>query len=478
MNSNKNRLLLATGQEEIDVVVKRKFPYEFVGEVYYKEDAENSIRELQPDIVIIGEALSGSEAMIPYLMRVIRQNPKVRIIYLAGYVDMRDEVKIHSLGLLVMAGLYDIVHEKNLTIGMLEHLLENPKTEEQMGYLLEKTTATFARKNTQLIDFETPADEENEGSNGYKNLTVISSIKPGTGKSFVSTNVAEAIAEFGKTIDGRKPRVALIEGDLQNLSVGTLLSIEDDKRNLKTAIDKISSILNEKGELIGGLQDTEDVKDHIMKCFKPYHKTKNLECLVGSQLLFGQLEDVKPHHYVYLIEAIIDEFDVVIVDTNSSLTHVTTFPLLAMAKSAYYILNLDYNNVRNNNRYAETLKEIKVLSKVRYILNEDIPQGDPEYVSSSMEELIFTADLLEDAGFTVEARIPQIEKTVFLNRIYNGEPIVLDNNKYTLKARYELLKIANQIYPIANFDAIEREINEVHKRTPKKTGRFLNRGGN
>ena len=215
-----------------------------------------------------------------------------------------------------------------------------------------------------------------------------------------------------------------------------------------------------------------------MKCFKPYHKTKNLECLVGSQLLFGQLEDVKPHHYVYLIEAIIDEFDVVIVDTNSSLTHVTTFPLLAMAKSAYYILNLDYNNVRNNNRYAETLKEINVSSKVRYILNEDIPQGDPEYVSSSMEELIFTADLLEDAGFTVEARIPQIEKTVFLNRIYNGEPIVLDNNKYTLKARYELLKIANQIYPIANFDAIEREINEVHKRTPKKTGRFLNRGGN
>ena len=57
---------------------------------------------------------------------------------------------------------------------------------------------------------------------------MISSIKPGCGKSFVSTNVATAIAKFGDKKDGRQPRVCILEADLQTLSVGTLLSLEDD----------------------------------------------------------------------------------------------------------------------------------------------------------------------------------------------------------------------------------------------------------
>lgn len=469
----KKRLLLATGQKEIDITIQKKLDYQIIGMVEYKEDCEALLKQEQPDILLIGEGLSGQESTTSLILRLTKEYPKMRIVYLAGYVDLRDEVRVQSLGMLVMAGVFDIVHEETLSFPTLQHLLENPKTYEQMSYLAKKAEKRLNRKSKH-VEFEVPEDEVFEEENGLKNVFVVSSIKPGTGKSFVSSNIAAAIAAFGKQQDGRKPKVALIEADLQNLSVGTLLQVENDKKNLKTAIDKMSPLFNNKtGDLTGKIEDTEEVNEFILDCFQPYYKLKNLHCLVGSQLTLDQLEDVKPHHYVYLVETIMEHYDIVIVDTNSSLTHVTTFPLLGIANTCYYVLNLDFNNIRNNTRYRKVLEELMITDKVRYILNEDLPQDDPEFAGKGEESLEFTADLLQDAlegedGFSLEARIPLIDKRVFLNRVFNGTPIVLDNNKYTLKARYELLKIANQIWPIENFEKIEKEVEEMKKQTTKR----------
>ena len=282
------------------------------------------------------------------------------------------------------------------------------------------------------------------------NLSIISSIKPGTGKSFLSVNVACAIARYGKkTKEGRPPRVALIEGDLQNLSIGTLLQLEDSKKNLKSVMDKISNIVTKEGDFIGNPYQVESVNEYIKSSFLPYGKLKNLECLVGSQLSFEEIEDIVPYYYVYLVEAIAMDFDVVIVDTNSALTHVTTFPLLQMAKNCFYILNLDFNNIRNNTRYRETLRSIGVLDKVKYVLNEDITK---DVMKGKKEELIYTSDHLHESGFDLVGKIPLIDKIIFLNRLYNGTPVVLDEgNPYTEPAKRELLKVANEIYPIEGF---------------------------
>ncbi len=294
------------------------------------------------------------------------------------------------------------------------------------------------------------------------NLSIISSIKPGTGKSFLSVNVACAIARYGKkTKDGRPPRVALIEGDLQNLSIGTLLQLEDSKKNLKSVMDKISNIVTKEGDFIGNPYQVESVNEYIKSSFLPYGKLKNLECLVGSQLSFEEIEDIVPYYYVYLVEAIAMDFDVVIVDTNSALTHVTTFPLLQMAKNCFYILNLDFNNIRNNTRYRETLRSIGVLDKVKYVLNEDITK---EVMKGKKEELIYTSDHLHESGFDLVGKIPLIDKVIFLNRLYNGTPVVLDEgNPYTEPAKRELLKVANEIYPIEGFREDKKKKQEGRK---------------
>lgn len=451
-----NKILMASGQQNIDDAVNSFENYQVIGTVSCRKEIYQKCKELSPDILIAGEGLFGQESFLEILIKITKDFPKLRIIYLAGYADPRDLEKINSFGMLVMSGIYDIVHEKSISVSYLKNLLNNPKTLEKVSYL---TKGIIKKVSNEAIKFEIP-EEKQEDEDMYKNLYVISSIKPGTGKSFLACNIATAIANYGvEKPDGKKPRVALIEADLQNLSIGTLLGIEDDKKNLKTVMDKIATIVTPKG-ISGNLAEIEEVNDFIKTCFKSYNLCKNLECLVGSQLTLPEIENISSYYYLYLIESIHRDYDAIIVDTNSSMAHITTLPLLNIAKHCYYILNLDFNNVRNNVRYKDFLKEIGVYHKVKYILNQDIINDTNESPNSGVdvEPLIFTADNLNDSYFTLEARIPIIPQTVFLNRLYEGTPIVLDDKKYTLKTKYEILKVANQIWPIKNFKELEDKV--------------------
>lgn len=464
----KNKIIIATSQLDIEKAVSRFEDYEIIDIVNERSKIETSL-ENNPGVnmILVSEGLSGNEMLSQMMINISKNYPNVRIVYLAGSVNYRDSEKVNMLGVLVMSGIYDIITEKMLTISLLKQALDHPKSYSSVKHLTKGLQSKSSDED--LIQIELPTEEDVENKSYYDNVFIFSSIKPGVGKSFCSVNVATALAEYGVPKGGKKLKVALIEADLQNLSVGTLLQIEDDKKNLKTVMDKIQTIFSESGKFIGTNQTIEETNSYIMSCFKSYELSKELKALVGSQLSFQEIENIKAHFYIYLVEAIVDEFDVIIIDSNSSLSHVTTFPLLQLAKTCYYVLNLDFNNVRNNVRYHDTLKEIGIGDKVKYILNEDIKnEGDTiTATGADLEPLVFTSEMLEDI-FTLEAKIPLIPKTVFLNRVYKGEPVVLDNKKQTLEARYQILKIANQIHPIENFSNIEEEAIKLLESNKKK----------
>lgn len=457
-----NRILCATGEQSINIAVSKFEQYQVVGEVNFRSEVKDCCKELEPDILLISEALLGKESLPEIIIDLYKRHVKIRVVFLCGSINFNEEDRGAFFEALVYAGVYDIVHEDQITAIRILTALDNPKTKKDVSYLIKK------RKTKKHAGFVFKAEnvEDDEVKDYYDNLYSISSIKPGTGKSFVSTNVAAMIAEYGKkNAQGQRPRVALIEADLQNLSLGTLLQIEDDKYNLKTVMDHIQTIITKDGSLTKNIEAIEVVNTHIKESLKPYEHCKNLQALVGSQLTLQELEDVKSIHYIYLVESIIKDFDVIIIDTNSALTHVTTFPLLSMSKSCYFILNLDFNNVRNNYRYQGFLEKLGILDRVKYVLNEDIPKTDKTLVGN-YEELYYTADMVEK-DFALEAKVPIVHKTVFLNRIYSGSPIVLDNNPYTLDARYEIAKIANQMWPISTIEKMKEEIDARESKSKK-----------
>ena len=456
-------ILLATGDRTIDEAIVGFENYEVIGSVYNRSEIKENCKMLNPDILIISEGISGKELIPEIVVDLSKQCPNTRVVFLTGSIDFTKEDRRTYFTIMVFAGVYDIIHEDRITDQKILHVLDNPAKKEDVKYLIEKPKSKGSGDFVFVKDHKDDVIEKDY----HDNLFTISSIKPGTGKSFISTNIATMIAEYGvKKHNGQRPRVALIEADLQNLSLGTLLQIEDDKYNLKTVMDKIQSIISSDGKVTNDIEKIEMVNKHIKSSFRPYMYCNNLYALVGSQLTLQELENVNAMHYLYLVETIINDYDVVIVDTNSSLTHVTTFPLLNLSKYCYYILNLDFNNIRNNSRYRSFLEKIQIADKVKYILNENITKKMMDNLYIGSEELLFDTGMIKK-DFDLVAEIPLIPKTIFLNRIYSGKPISLENSPQTLEARYEIAKIANEIWPVSNFENLKKEFESKNKETKK-----------
>lgn len=459
------RVLCATAEKAINIAVSRFDDYEVVGEVEFRSEIKKKCREEKPDILILSEGVSGKESLPEIIIELRGMDPDLRVVFLTGSINFNEHDRAAFFESLVYAGVYDIIHEDKITSQRLLAVLDNPKSKDDVGYLVKKRKT---KKHQGSFVFMAEHDEDEDVEDFYRNLYSVSSWKPGSGKTFVAINTATMIAEYGeKTAEGKRPKVALIEADLQNLSLGTLLDIENEKYNLKTVMDKIGTIVSKEGTLSKDIVAVENVNKFILDSFIPYDRCRNLFALVGSQLTLKELEDVHPMHYIYLVEAVINHFDVVIIDTNSALTHVTTFPLLNMSNICYYVMNLDYNNVRNNCRYRKFLENIGVDTRVRYVLNEDLTPEILAAYGATEEELIYTAEAVEK-DFQLEAKIPMLSKPVFLNRIYEAKPLVLVDKPHTLEARYELGKIASQMWPIPVMEKWKKELDAKNRKKKRR----------
>lgn len=417
------------------------------------------------DILFFVENVPGEN--IEFIIQFHHIFPEVRVIYISPDVDLTKVTFVDRLCQLIDNGIYDIYYGETINKQMIQDFLKNPRTRDYNQPLLvlrkRNREEVFRRYEDAEDKFCEKNDNKSENitelfSNGYDNVVVVSSIKPGSGKSFISTNIAANIAKYGKIkFNGQKPKVAIIEGDLQTLAVGTLLGVRDEKYNLKTALDKIATIMDDEGNLIGDREDLEQIKKFIMKCFLPYEEINNLYVLSASQVNFNEWVTINPYHYFYLIESIVDEFDVIIIDSNSSLEHKTTAPILQLANICLYVIDLEYNNIRMNIRYQQTLKELGILKKVHYVLNRDITKFIAQNFAEPLE---YDADSLA-RDFHVIGRIPLIDASVILNRLTRKRPIVLDTTLNTLDARMEFTNICDKVWPMDNILSLRME-KEMH----------------
>lgn len=451
MDNRIYKILSATGIPALDSALSDVENYQIVGTCAIKSEIKLKIEELEPQIVLLSDKLSGEENLIKLIIELKRLYPYVRFIYLAGNLNPRDTARVDMLGTLVLSGVYDILISQKINIDIVTDVIERPIAESSVRYLTKNLLSSKSEIDNAIdgLQYEDYSEGDENESIVIPNVFIFSSVKPGTGKSFVSVNTACAIAKYGKN----KPRVAMIEADLQTLSVGTLLAIkEDENKNMKVAMQAISSLFD-KGNIVANDERIKKVNKEIRDCFVKYKDIPNLSVLVGSSMTPEEVDALKmqPEYYTYLLETIKNDFDVIIIDTNSSIFHVTSFPLMQRAKACYYILNLDFNNVRNNVRYKNTLKSLGIQNKIKYVLNEDI-DNDKEYnvFGVDVEELYFTSEQIEKNYFKLTAKIPILYKTVFLNRLYEGTPVVLDADSvsYTNKIKYSIMTIANGIYPL------------------------------
>lgn len=363
----------------------------------------------------------------------LNQYPDLKIIFIIGQVSLSGNIAIF-LNNLARKGVILFTKNKISYSDILNDILEEKTYEDILKDAGIKNTETKIVSN---INIETSCSNmPEEQITGKKNIIAVSSIKPGTGKSFVSTNIAIALARYSLNQNGKPFKICLIDVDLQTLSVGTILNITNQGKNLKKCVMKVDEFLkSNKSEI-----EESILKDSIMECLISYQDLSNLSILCGSQLDLAEVESMSEESFIYIINFLSEKFDYVVVDTNSSLHHTTTQPILELAGKIYYVTNLDFNNIYNNVRYQEDLKEFGFTSKIKYILNQDTPDL---YIGPEPK---CTAEFVQNkTDIKISFRIQDLTSTVFNNLCFDGNPLVLTDDTFTLQQRIEFLKIAKDI---------------------------------
>ena len=98
-------------------------------------------------------------------------------------------------------------------------------------------------------------------------------------------------------------------------------------------------------------------------------------------------------------------------------------------------------------------------------LNQDFTNDGSGAFGTDKEELNMTGDNIEEKIVHLDARIPNIEPSIFFNRQLDGKPIILYKKQYTEKVRLAILKLAERICPIdpSIINDLQRSVNNQRK---------------
>lgn len=292
------------------------------------------------------------------------------------------------------------------------------------------------------------------------NIKVFTSGKAGSGKSFITSNVATILAKYAAPIGQKKPTVLVVEGDLQTLSVSTLFGVADKKRNLNVALRAVSKIVTNRGRVIGSKEEQEQVNEIVKSCcLRAYEEIDNLAVLGSASFPLQERARLSPFVYYQLLHILSSLFDYVLVDCNSAVEHRTTGPIFQDADTIYMIVSADYDGVRIADKVSRDYKKINMFEKIRYILNKCPTKAQLAQAPEKME--FDPKEYFESSKIVAE--VPFIDQIVQYNHINDSRPIVMTEDSETLLARIAFTTIASEISPMTNYDSLTEELITIKK---------------
>ena len=453
---SKKRIITATGQTYMDTIISKFNDFEVVDTVDYKEDLYKACLKEKPDILIVSDFIGGKISLFKTLIKIRTNINTVRIVYLAGKVDMADTIRINGLNMLIGAGIYDIITEEIMDVELIKFVLKNPRGSENVDYIESKNIESIYgdRRQKSLIEITYRKEEEIDTS-VYQNLITFISTKGGTGKTFLLSNIAVAISQLGlNNLNGNKPKVAIIDLDIAGFNISNTFETNDKEKNLIEAVKQTQRIINSDGFIIDNKGLQNDVIDSIKKMFIPSKKYSNIKVLGGPDRRYFESDSlsIRQNDIVFIIEAIIDDYDLILVDMNSDVEYAKFYPLFSMSKDIFLVMEMTFNCFNNNNRIMEHISELLGNQKIKHILNKEIENNDLVISSDDFDKYL---------EYNFIAKIPAINPEILFNDEYKKEFIINNPSKDLLKIRYEIIKIANNVWPIRNFEKLAEKMNLI-----------------
>lgn len=439
-------IIVATKQEEIARVLERTPDFNIVGYFRDSKELENTFQDVfsKAEIFLATEDFECADTSIYNYLINIHNKYNIRVVYLMGNEATSGIQKM--LRKMVANGIYDILIGSELEFTKVVNLIKEPRSLSDVEEILTSS-----------------------GSEEYPNIFTIYSLKPGVGKTTLATNIAVAIAKYGdkKRLRSGKfvePRVLLIDGDLEKLSVSTLLRANNYDRNMLTALQKIAKEIGDGSNPINDT-DFELIKNFVKSCLCRYKECDNLYIMGANQITQEELGRLAPVHFYLMVQTLVKAFDVIIIDSNSAFDHLTTAALFELSGNIFLILDNNYSNIQNNLSYIKKLADMGYDDKIKFIVNKDLTR---ESELSCLEDLEYDTSSIGD--LVIDYRIP-FESIGVLRTIDYGGNLIVTSNKAE-KAKKVILDIADSIWKIDKEKAFAKQETE---QKPNKLVNFLNK---
>jgi len=325
---NKMRVILLADSEteRLDLVdMLKNIDYILlIGDFIDEEDAWRMMERSPADILLVGAGSNGEH--YAFTQKISSHYPQAGVIMIEG--ELQEETMHNAL----FAGATDVLIKPIDPEKLMNAIYRIHQLKERIGTAKQEAPQKKIRKSE------------------LGQVYTVFSTKGGVGKTFVSINLAAALAK-----DSQK-RVVLVDLDLDFGNAALALNLYP-KFTISDVIDDIRHV------------DSDLIESYLIP-----HESGIKLLPANSQPSLNEF--INAEHIRIILEALRESFDYVIVDMPARFFE-TIMPALALADYLLVITTPEISSVRNIKSMLVTLKDLNFpQSKIRIVLNKADNRGD------------------------------------------------------------------------------------------------------
>ena len=364
------------------------------------------------DYLILNEILPGENNILELVEKIKEQDKYIKIIIILENKNEELENKLY------LKNINKIYYDNQIEIDEIINYLKNESKNEneKIKDEIEKLKKILIENNILIEENKLKNNEllkTNIKENNTKNKKVISIAGTGgVGKSVVTLN----LSNYFKS---QKEKVLIIDFDILNNSLHTLLGVSEYSKKIKNKI--------QKNDLI---QNKINVKDLIIKI------NKKVDLISGINLLFDSKYKISNERINSIINELKIYYDIIIIDTSSECFLDYTKNILNKSDNIIFLLESNLIEVKKANNllkiYTETWKIKK--EKINIIINK--------YNENSIDDKIIKNIFSE---YKILGKIKLNKKyNILINKNYKENIINNDIKKEYKKISEKIIKLKNR----------------------------------
>lgn len=289
----------------------------------------------------------------------------------------------------------------------------------------------------------------------------VTSLKPGVGKSGISSSIALMMAErnLGK--------ILFLEGDLQNYSIYQNLNLQsyNNKYSLLDALDISREYLNTV-QKNGGIKRSESdaFKIRLKACTLSY--ANNLDILYIDKMTVDDMNRFNPAEFLKLIALFKNDYDYIVIDSNSNLNHTTAAGVYRLSNQIINILTPDGNATTSYLNLKEFIDNAVTINpnfttEIHNVLNQVVPNSRNKTYNNLVKAMLTrNTNLLKSDDVFKKERLNLLSELNIHNKV---DSIGTDNYAVATQMAIPIVHIEKQGFMKKGFEysIFRNQINDI-----------------